>query len=181
MKSLRCLLDFHKWSTTPGQLECIICGAKDRHKRFNLPPHVEWDGHGFAVKSKSESEYIKVEIPKIALTPDWNESEHKLAHLLLEDVIFINDGWFYKDRGISWKEDAVSLHVGCNDVFAWGCAAAEDITHSELGDLYDMWIKDKDWGAAAWCIKKRKQMPQDPVVKLIEKEGIWDLKELVKG
>lgn len=102
---------------------------------------------------------------------DNDEIEYLLAHLILNDVIFCNNGWWNKN----WPKDAISLHVNCNDIFMWGSADAEDITYSEINELYNMWKKDENWGPAVWCIKKRKQRPQEPVFKLIKNEGIWDL------
>ena len=105
-----------------------------------------------------------------------NEIEYRLAILLLEDVIFCNNGhWNEK-----WPKDHVTLHVNCNDIFYWGCADSEDVTHDEIKELYDMHKKDPSLGSAAWCIKKRKQMPQGPVIELFKKSGLWDLDELIK-
>lgn len=104
-----------------------------------------------------------------------DEIELKLAHLIINNVIFCNNGWFYGEQSIPWKTDAISLHVNCNDLFAWGCADSEDITFSELSELYDMWRKDPDYGTDIWCIKKRKKMPQAPVEKMIREAGVWDL------
>jgi hypothetical protein len=108
--------------------------------------------------------------------PNHMEGEDYLKVLLCENVLFINNGHWRKD----WPLDCITIHVICNDIFAWGCADAEDITHGELEDLYNMWKKDDVYGPAAWCIKKRKQMPQKPVEKSIRKAGIWDLEELIK-
>lgn len=108
--------------------------------------------------------------------PNHMEEEDYLKVLLTEDVVFINNGHWNKD----WPKDHITVHVNCNDVFAWGCADAEDITYSELGDLYAMYKKDPNWGPAIWCIKKRKMMPQKPVEKLIKEAGIWDLQEILK-
>lgn len=109
--------------------------------------------------------------------PNHLESEDYLKVLLCEQVVFINNGHWRKD----WPKDCITVHVNCNDVFAWGCADAEDITFSELEDLYNMYKKDNSWGAAAWCIKKRKQMPQKPVQDLMNKTGLYNLKELING
>lgn len=125
-------------------------------------------------------QHITINIPLACLQSDYDESEHKLAHLILERVIFINNGWWMKEENKPWPEDHTTLHVGCNDIFAWGCADSEDITHSEISDLYEMWKKDNNFGAAAWCIKKRKQMPQEPVEKIFRKDAIWNLEELIK-
>lgn len=107
--------------------------------------------------------------------PNHMEEEDFLKVLLCEEVLFINNGWWDK----TWPKDKITIHVNCNDVFAWGCADAEDINHGELQDLYEMWKKDPAWGPAVWCIKKRKQMPQKPVEDLINKAGIWNLKEIL--
>ncbi len=104
------------------------------------------------------------------------EIEEQIATLLTANVLFVNDGHWRKD----WPKDHISMHVLCNDVFAWGCADAEDILYSEIEDLYFMHLKDPKGGADAWCIKKRKQMPQEPVAKQIRQAGIWNLDELVK-
>ena len=82
--------------------------------------------------------------------------------------------------GSPWREDAVSLHLNCNDVFAWGCADAEDVLHSDLADIYDHFVKDNKWGTAVWCIKRRKMRAQKPVYDEIKKEGIWDLDAIYK-
>lgn len=128
-----------------------------------------------------EDKYINVKIYEYFLSDECQEIEHKLAHLILENEIFCNNGWWYDEEGIGWKKDSISLHVNCNDVFGWGCADAEDITHDEIHELYKMWKTDPLYGTAAWCIKKRKSMPQSPVEKNIRKAGIWNLEELIKG
>lgn len=119
---------------------------------------------------------------KAVLARDWEDIEHKLAHLLLEDVIFCNNGWWFEKEGKPWQKDYISHHVNCNDVFGWGCADSEDVTYSEINELYhDFWQKDPVWGPAAWCIKKRRRLPQPPVAKRMREAGIWNLEELVKG
>jgi hypothetical protein len=105
------------------------------------------------------------------------ESEKALAMLLNNEVVFLNNHWWEKE----WPEEAkqtFSINCNCNDVFAWGCADAEEITYDELKDLYDHFVKDPQWGSAIWCIKKRKLMPQRPVLISIEKNGIWDLSSM---
>lgn len=106
------------------------------------------------------------------------ESREALAVLLASEVLFLNDFWWEED----WPERArkqISINVNCSDIFYWGCADAEELTFSELQSLYDHWIKDKGWGAAVWCIKKRKQTPQKPVLEAILKGGIWPEYDLV--
>lgn len=105
------------------------------------------------------------------------EESMALARLLAHEVIFLNSHWWEE----TWPEEArkqVALCVNCSDVFAWGCADAEGLLYDEIQDLYDHWIKDPSWGAAVWCVKKRKEMPQKPVFDAIQKAGIWNLEEM---
>lgn len=105
------------------------------------------------------------------------EASFALARLLAEEVVFLNSHWYRDD----WPDDAkkyINVLVLCNDIFAWGCADAEDILYSEIKDFYDHWAKDPVWGGAVWCIKKRGEMPQYPVAEYINKAGIWDLSSM---
>jgi len=122
---------------------------------------------------------MNIEINDRWLEKDEWEIEYKLAHLLIERVIFVNDGWWYEKEDKPWKKGAISHHVNCNDIFAWGCADSEDIIFDEVSELYETWKKDKIWGAAVWCIKKRKARPQPPVEKDMIKAG-YDIDELIK-
>lgn len=97
-----------------------------------------------------------------------------LARLLAAGVIFLNN-FHWED---SWPEDAkkmTALCVDCSDVFAWGCSDAESLEYGELQDLYDHWLKDPSRGATVWCCKKRRQLPQAPVLKSIRSGGLWDM------
>jgi hypothetical protein len=101
-----------------------------------------------------------------------------LAALLTAEILFLNSHWWKAD----WPEEAretTALCVGCSDIFAWGCADAESLQYNEIEDLYDHWQRDPEWGAAVWCIKKRKAMPQKPVADAIRNKGIWDLDALL--
>lgn len=103
------------------------------------------------------------------------EESKALARLLAEDVVFINNHWWKKE----WPEEAcktTGLFVNCNDIFAWACAEGEEVSVGEIQDLYDLWIKDNRWGPAKWCAFKRNEKPQNPVVKMMKKDGVWDEK-----
>lgn len=124
----------------------------------------------------ADKEYVE-EKKEYTIYPNHMEAADYLKVLLCEDLIIVNNGWWDTE----WPKDRISIAVICNDVFAWGCADAEEVTYSELRELYEFHKKDPDWGTAVWCIKKRKQMPQKPVEDLINKAGIWNLKEILNA
>lgn len=141
------------------------------------PDDIEWEMDWASMKRANPNS------EEIQATPDKEakfEEAPALAHLLMNEVIFLNDHWWEKE----WPEQAreiTSLNVNCNDVFAWGCADAEELPYKEVENLYRMWRKDPAWGPAVWCMIQRNQMPQPPVEKLIRKAGIWDLEKLGLG
>ena len=92
-----------------------------------------------------------------------------------DDILGVNSYWWRKEN----KED-ICIFVICNDVFAWGCADAEDLPYEEIENLYNMVKKDVNYGSTIWCIIQRKELPQKPVFERIQKEGIWDLHQLQK-
>lgn len=120
---------------------------------------------------------------KVQSKPDKEikfEDEDALAHMLINEVVFLNSHWWREE----WPDEAkkmISVNVNCNDVFAWGCADAESLPHDEIENVYRMWRKDPSWGTAVWCMIKRNQMPQKPVEDRIRKAGIWDLDKLGLG
>ena len=109
----------------------------------------------------------------------WQEDTHEsipsmLAALLAAEVIFLNNHWWQTD----WPEQAqktAALCVECNDIFAAACADAEEVSLEEIPDLYEHWLKDPQYGARVWCIKKRGIMPQSAYRPIIERSGMWDL------
>jgi len=96
-----------------------------------------------------------------------------LAHLLLNEVVFLNSPWWLKDVPEPVK-DATNVFVDCSDVFAWACADAETLPYSEIENVYRLWRADPQWGAAKWCAIQRKQQPQKPVIDRMKKAGVWD-------
>lgn len=124
--------------------------------------------------------YLPLKINKSFLDKNELEIECKIAHMLIEDIIFCNNGWWYKNEGVEWREDAISFHVNCNDVFAWGCADAEELLYKDVNDLYNYYTKDPIWGSSIWCIKKRQQRPQPPVEIELEKRG-YSVDKILKG
>ncbi len=100
--------------------------------------------------------------------------ELALSILLKNDMLFCNERQYteYNDKAILGS--TIVLFVICNDIFAWGCADAEDLPLSELPNLYKMWEKDPKWGTAKWCCFRRKEKPQGPVAEAMKKHGSWD-------
>lgn len=66
------------------------------------------------------------------------------------------------------------LYVNCSDVFAWGCADAEDYVDNDLLALFKLYLQEPSWGAALWCMIQRKERPQRPVEEAIRKNGKVD-------
>lgn len=105
----------------------------------------------------------------------WDEKA--LAILLLDDVVFVNErDYTHSFDGGPFKKDGstVVVWVGCNDVFMWGLADAEDLPMSELGNLLEMHLADKKWGVTRWCILRRNCRPQKPMEDAMKAEGVWD-------
>lgn len=108
--------------------------------------------------------------------------EMMLAQLLMDRVMHTNNGTL---RHGTWKSDpSVICFVNCSDIFAWGCADSEsvegtDSAQSPLRDLYEMHMADPKWGSAKWCILKRKERPQRPVLRDMKADGAWFTDELV--
>lgn len=101
-------------------------------------------------------------------------TEEKLARLLKKGYLFCNTRetvFMGKPAGT-----IIVLYVLCNDLFYWGCADAENITHREIDDLYKMAFnkKYKGWGCDIWCCKKRNMKPQQPVIEKMKSDGVWD-------
>lgn len=117
---------------------------------------------------------------KIFMMIDGEEEcneERALAELLLDDVLFSNGRKYVEDsfgEENRIEPETTVLFVNCNDIFMWGCADAECLPHDEIGNLYKMWEKDKTWGAAKWCCKRRNLQPQEPVIESMKKSGSWD-------
>lgn len=105
------------------------------------------------------------------------ESEPALAMLLINDVIILNSHW-YEEKWPVEAQKTVLLGVNCSDTFAWGCSDAEGMTYDDIEDVYKHWLKDPVSGGDVWCMKKRRELPQEPVAKHIAKAGIWDLAAL---
>lgn len=92
----------------------------------------------------------------------------QIAQLIAAGELFTSSG--------DWnpKSEKTTLYVNCIDVFDWDSSDSEEISYAEISELYSMYKKDPFFGNAAWCIKKRKKMPQPPVERKMRETGIWN-------
>lgn len=113
----------------------------------------------------------------VELDVEYEEYDDILAYFLYHNIIFLNTHWFKED----WPAEAqktIILYVNCNDVFAWGCADAEEIKLNQLKELWKYYKKDRNYGAIVWCIKQANILPQKPMYDLIQKESKFNLDEM---
>lgn len=99
--------------------------------------------------------------------------ERALSTLLLEEVIYINDHRWRK----YWPWEAqrtTSLSVQCGDFFDYACSDVEEVSVSQLQELYDMWMEDRKWGAKKWCALRRWKLPLPSIAAEMKACGAWD-------
>lgn len=101
------------------------------------------------------------------------EADKALAHLLINEVIFLNSLWWEKDCP-KHVQESIAVYVNCNDIFAWACADGENLPYEQIESLYKLWVNDTSWGAVKWCCIQRNQKPQKPVEDDMRKAGAWD-------
>ncbi len=123
----------------------------------------------FKYKDGREKKYIhhSVEYKGVAFWLDANDDEPELYDMI---AALISTGEFY----ISDDDDNIlKCWVNCSDVFAWGCADAENILPNEIRDLFFMVIEDNKWGATKWSCIKRNERPQIPIEKDMKLDNAW--------
>lgn len=113
----------------------------------------------------------------LRLDPDEDDPEGEiqtdaaLAIMMLNEVVRTG-----RKRGAS---EETLLLADCSDVFAWGCSDVEILPHDQVDDVFRHWEKDPMNGVAVWCMKRRRELPQAPVLRRIREGGLWDIDELV--
>ena len=116
----------------------------------------------------------------IATSLEIHEPEWLLAHLLLNNVVFLNTHWAEND----WSEEArdgVVILINCNDCFG-PYADCERIKLSEIEALYRLWQRDPIYGPLAWVIAKRKERTwAHKKIDLRMTDRGWDIEALVQG
>lgn len=79
------------------------------------------------------------------------------------------------DVYITLRDDKPSLFVLCNDLFAWGCADAEDLPDDHIHVLAALIEQDTTgWASQKWCCIRRNMQPQRPIVEMWKEAGAWD-------
>ena len=97
--------------------------------------------------------------------------EEALKVLLDKGILFANSRKYLFEG--KEQPETLCLFVNCSDIFAWGCADAEEITYDEVEDLWKHYVENKYCGVIIWCMKKRNLQPQFPVKERMIKDGVW--------
>lgn len=100
--------------------------------------------------------------------------EAMVAKLLDDDVLFCNSRKYVDFHTNEIRPETLVLFVLCNDVFAWGCADAEEITLDEVPNLFELHEKNPKFGSVQWVCVKRNEKPQNPVVKWMKDHDGWN-------
>jgi len=118
--------------------------------------------------------------------------DHEDGRILMDKLELITramgvfDGFDAPSSDLNWRVDGeyapVSLHCNVNDVFAWGCADAEDIDENSIGDLErartDLLEADGRMGGLVtsmlYAARKREMRPQGAMYQHIP-EGVRHL------
>ena len=126
-------------------------------------------------KSKVYSTYNYKDKDKEEIYFDEDEA---ILQLLAEGILFCNYRTHSSDdKKLTNDGKTIVLFLNCNDVFAWACADAEDVSSiEELKSLYDYCEKYGAWqGSTIWVCMKRKQKPQRPLEKLLKDNNAWPI------
>ena len=108
---------------------------------------------------------------------DFNPEE-AIAQLVAKGVLFANYRVYsYNEDKLNKDGKTIVLFANCSDVFAWGCADAEDVSNEEeLKSLYDYCEKYGGYeGRTIWACMKRKEQPQAPVAKYLKSANCWPI------
>ena len=116
----------------------------------------------------------------IATALEIHEPEWLLAHLLFNDVVFLNTNWSEQEWSAEAR-DGVILLVNCNDCFGPYADCAR-IKLAEIEVLYRLWQHDPIYGSLAWVIAKRKERTwaRKKIDARMAARG-WDVEALVRG
>lgn len=97
-----------------------------------------------------------------------DEATAQLVYRILRATAFDNccDIWWRVDEEYA----PITIFVGCNDVFWWGCADCEAVTAENI-EILEQAYKDATYhGGALFCARVRGMRPQGAFYKHIESE-----------
>ena len=139
---------------------------------------------GWGTDSKSEDVGILAQIEELFDKVTFEDfcCDHKdayldeeiLAYLLFKGIVFVNSRKYVNiDDNQTVMPSTTIIFVNCNDIWAWGCADAEEVTKKELPVLCRMYMGDKRWGVLKWACRKRGMRPQFPIRRDMKELGVW--------
>lgn len=106
------------------------------------------------------------------------EEDHDkmLAILLVRGVVFSRDGFtiINKDSKYEASGEGTALYVNTNDMFAWGCADAEDLPHEEIPKLFMHYHQNGADGVVMWACYRNQMQPQRAVKADMIARGVWN-------
>lgn len=98
-----------------------------------------------------------------------------LRPLFLDDAVFWCTHWvsppvFEPKAGGGLRETSNARHwpavaVLCNDLFMWGMADCEEVGEDLWQEIADIHAAHGSWGLQVWVARRRKLMPQGPVLR----------------
>lgn len=127
---------------------------------------VETKENTFTYKNGREKKYFSHEINYKGKVL-WLDNDEPDFHDII--LILLATGEFYIT-----DDDIPKFWANCSDIFAWGCADGEDVTTSEVYDLFNKYIEDNGWGIIKWCCIKRNERPQLMIEKTMKESGVWN-------
>lgn len=112
---------------------------------------------------------------KVYIDGDFFDAEIAIAQLIDRSVLFPNyRSYGHNDENFTNDGRTIVLYMNCSDVFAWGCADAEDVSsEEELKQLYDLCVKYPRYGGSIWACLKRNEKPQSPIEKKMKDCNEW--------
>lgn len=104
------------------------------------------------------------------------DHEAMVAHLLEENVLFVNGRRYVSNEKTNElsKNETLVLFLNCNDVFAWACADAEDVSYDELPELFRLYEVNSYCGPTQWVCVKRNQKPQKLIIDWLKLKNGWN-------
>ena len=118
---------------------------------------------------------ITLESPHYTLPSgrEYFDTTMALAHLLANDVLFVNTFPLWNDKTKQPEPATSTLFVLCNELFGPG-ADCEEIPYSSIESIYRAFDANGPRGVLRWCCLHRGQRPSPRIESLWRELGIWD-------